>query len=246
MNKRILLVSSLFIAISLSAQEKGPKMSFDKKIVDFGTIDERLGKVTTSFKFKNTGNGPLLIKETYASCGCTTSEYPAYPIAPGDSGKIRVTYDAKGRPGSFEKNIQIFTNASTGKEILFIKGYVIDKPKTKLDDYRRRVGALAVDKTRISFNQLELKEEKNDTLRVYNPGDKKIFIRITGLPSSFKISSIPSFILPKQEGLVIINIQGASTLPNDIVRESFTLYSREENQKEFSQKISLVTSYKKM
>ncbi|MBK9193260.1 MAG: DUF1573 domain-containing protein [Crocinitomicaceae bacterium] len=39
-----------------------------------------------TFKFKNTGNHPLIIDEATASCGCTVPNKPDKPIAPRRSG----------------------------------------------------------------------------------------------------------------------------------------------------------------
>ena len=78
------------IILSIAAQ-KNAVITFTQTTHDFGTFDESEGKVTTEFEFKNTGNAPLLITRTAASCGCTTPEYPKEPIAPGKSGVIKVT-----------------------------------------------------------------------------------------------------------------------------------------------------------
>ena len=62
-----------------------------------------------------------------ASCGCTRPEYPKKPIAPGKSGKIKVTYLPEGRPGEFTKTVTVKTNAKVKnqkKVTLKIKGFV--------------------------------------------------------------------------------------------------------------------------
>lgn len=114
-------------AFTLKAEEdKGPVMTFDEKIFDFGMIKEADGPVSHTFEFTNTGNEPLVIINANASCGCTRPEYSKEPIKPGKSGKIKVTYNPAGRPGEFDKEVKIRTNGKK-RPILKITGTVIPK-----------------------------------------------------------------------------------------------------------------------
>uniref|UniRef100_UPI0023F21399 DUF1573 domain-containing protein n=1 Tax=Mediterranea massiliensis TaxID=1841865 RepID=UPI0023F21399 len=49
---------------------------------------------TAEFVLKNTGRHPLVIFDTYASCGCTRVEYDGKPARPGEGVVLRVTYKA--------------------------------------------------------------------------------------------------------------------------------------------------------
>jgi hypothetical protein len=62
------------------------------------------------FEFTNTGTEMLIIKNVSASCGCTIPEKPEEPIAPGQSGKIKATFDSKGRAGLNQKAITVIAN----------------------------------------------------------------------------------------------------------------------------------------
>ncbi len=85
-------------------------------------------KVSCKFKFTNTGNGPLVIHQAIATCGCTVPKYPKEPIKPGESGEITVTYNGAGKfPGYFRKSITIRTNAKNEVVRLFIEGDMIAK-----------------------------------------------------------------------------------------------------------------------
>lgn len=54
-------------------------------------------KVQVSFRFKNTGNKPLIIQSVRPGCGCTVADYPKEPIAPGGEGEITGSFDSQGR-----------------------------------------------------------------------------------------------------------------------------------------------------
>ncbi len=109
----------------------GPLTSikFDKDEYDFGKIMDG-EKVTHIFKFKNTGNEPLIISDAKASCGCTVPDWPRDAIAPGKSGEIKVVYDSKGKGAVGGKNdskrVTIKANTDPMETYLNIKG-IIDK-----------------------------------------------------------------------------------------------------------------------
>lgn len=101
-----------------TAQTSGqPAISFTEQQHNFGFIPEKGGPVTHSFEFVNTGDAPLVIISATASCGCTRPTYPTEPIAPGKSGKIKVTYLPEGRPGEFDKTVKVRTNVKESKKI---------------------------------------------------------------------------------------------------------------------------------
>ena len=130
----ILLVG--FFTITLSAQEKMAKIKFETTVIDYGTIEKGADGIRV-FKFKNTGNAPLVVSAVKSSCGCTVPKKPEAPILPGEDGEIQVKYDTK-RVNPIRKTITVTSNADTPIVALKIKGNVIDpnkrnvlKPTTK-------------------------------------------------------------------------------------------------------------------
>ncbi len=84
-------------------------------------------KVETVFKFTNTGDAPLLISDVKTSCGCTASDYPREPVAPGETGEIKAVFDTSGKSGSQTKNITVMTNTNPASNVLIIEGVVEKK-----------------------------------------------------------------------------------------------------------------------
>lgn len=120
----LFLVSSILVVLAQGTAE----ITFDKTTHNFGTFSENKPKVTCKFQFKNTGDGPLVIHQAIASCGCTVPRYPKEPIKPGEGGEITVTYDGTGKfPGHFRKSITLRTNGK--KEIirLYVEGDMMPK-----------------------------------------------------------------------------------------------------------------------
>lgn len=76
---------------------------------DFGKIPEGT-KLDVSFRFKNTGNKPLVIGKVQPSCGCTVAEQSQEPVAPGAEGQIRATFNSEGRTGINHKTLFVTAN----------------------------------------------------------------------------------------------------------------------------------------
>lgn len=102
-------------------------LSFKENEYDFGKIAQ--GKpVTHVFEFVNTGKTPFTLENVQASCGCTTPVWTKDVIAPGETSKITVGYNAANE-GTFVKPVTITYNGNVVKQIV-IKGEVFKTPVT--------------------------------------------------------------------------------------------------------------------
>lgn len=119
----ILLTAGLATAKKKKADEGSPSIRFTENVWDFGTI--KIDRPAShDFEFVNDGTGNLIITDATAECGCTRPEYSEKPVAPGKKGKVKVTYNPVGRPGSFEKTVTLRTNGNPKKVRLKIRGVV--------------------------------------------------------------------------------------------------------------------------
>jgi len=140
--KKVLASIALFLGIGFSAiaQESvvpnidpnAPVLQFENEAIDYGTVKFD-GNGVREFKIKNTGKSPLTITNVQGQCGCTATTidgkpgWPQEPILPGKSASIKVKYDTK-RPGPFEKNVTITSNAKEPSKVVKIKGVVEAAP----------------------------------------------------------------------------------------------------------------------
>ena len=103
MKKLFTLVLIFFIGFLGFSQNKKAVISFEKTVIDYGTVNKGDNGVR-EFVFKNSGNAPLIISNVKSTCGCTIPKKPEKPILPGESEKIQVKYDTK-RVGFIRKSI---------------------------------------------------------------------------------------------------------------------------------------------
>ncbi len=78
-------------------------------VKDYAKITEGQ-KLEVVFRFKNTGNKPLVIESVHPSCGCTVADPPKEPIAPGSEGEIKGSFDSNGKSGQQHKTIEVIAN----------------------------------------------------------------------------------------------------------------------------------------
>ncbi len=135
MKKLLLSITALALTTGLFAQEKNTEATKapGKKVADVAkftseTID--LGKIkqdnptTATFEVTNISSEPLLIEQASPTCGCTISDYTKEPIAPGKTGIIKATYNAKNL-NMFEKHLTVKFHGVDEIKSITIKGEVI-------------------------------------------------------------------------------------------------------------------------
>lgn len=105
---------------------KTTQIEFTQEVYDFGTITQG-DKVQHFFTFKNTGENDLIITRALGSCGCTVPEFPKEPIAPGKTGKMKVTFNSAGKSGQVQKTVTVYANVPDGVKVIKIKANILVK-----------------------------------------------------------------------------------------------------------------------
>ena len=106
--------------------DKFPVMQIDSQSVDLGKIYQG-DTIMHTYKFKNTGNMPLVLSNVGASCGCTTPSYSTDPVQPGESGYIKVKFNSKGKEGKLNKTVTAYANTKPADNTFAFKIEVLTK-----------------------------------------------------------------------------------------------------------------------
>ncbi len=136
--KRIILIAGIILGsyTLIDAQQAGTgvSISFDKEVHDFGRIytnNTPDGKV--EFKIYNKGTRPLILTSVRACCGTVVREFTSQPIAPNDSGVVRVELRVFPQPHKINRTVTIQSNAENRQTaILRITGEVVEPPDSSL------------------------------------------------------------------------------------------------------------------
>lgn len=107
-------------------RKKRSRITFEETNWSFGEI--KAGDIVNhNFKFKNTGEAPLTIKNVTATCGCTQPSFPFLPINPGEEGVIGVTFNSTGKINTQRPTVTVFTNSRPSTYKLYLEGTVLQK-----------------------------------------------------------------------------------------------------------------------
>ena len=177
---RFLLTPALTLALSLLALATRAQgvLTFEHTDHDFGKVPEGT-MATYEFKFKNTGNQPLVIANAQASCGCTTPEWTKAPVLPGKSGVIKAVYNSAGRPGVFAKTVTVLSNATEPNKVLSLKGSVLTKDEVRATLTPAQLAAspqLVPERAGYDFGRREAGTQQVARLGVRNTGPKDLVL----------------------------------------------------------------------
>ena len=126
MKKILTLLMLVTFSLAAIAQDQA-EIKFDELKHNFGTFSSKNPVQECTFTFTNVGTAPLVINQAIASCGCTVPQYTKAPVAPGQKGTIKVTYNGSGQtPGYIKKGITVRTNGKVEVTRLYIEGEMLD------------------------------------------------------------------------------------------------------------------------
>jgi hypothetical protein len=198
--KRTILLSALFIiAVSAFAQ---PVMKLSATEVNFGTFKEEAGKQSRDIEVLNAGNGPLVIQNIVASCGCTTPTWTKEPIPAGGKGRITASYDPTGRPGQINKTLSVYTNSKPEIAVIALKGEVIARERTIEENFTFPVGPVRFESNHLAFTNIRKTEKKIRIMQVINPSARPIKIGFAQYPEHLSLKANPEIIKPGQKGII--------------------------------------------
>lgn len=115
-----------------SARKEGAMLRVEHPTYNFGDVSRKGGDLVHEFIFTNDGTSPLVLMRVVTSCSCLKTAFPKRPVASGESGVIRVTYEPnKSEPGAFNKVIQIYSNSMEGSDVITVQGNTFDVPRVR-------------------------------------------------------------------------------------------------------------------
>ncbi len=107
----ILVLIACVFTVNIFASAVGKAtITFSESSYDFGKVEQGV-ELTHIFKFKNTGDGNLIIQSVNAGCGCTGVEQgdkQEYGI--NEEGEIKISFNTAGREGIQTKTVSVSTN----------------------------------------------------------------------------------------------------------------------------------------
>ncbi|MFW5760973.1 MAG: DUF1573 domain-containing protein [Cyclobacteriaceae bacterium] len=224
--RKLLLFVFMFSSWSLFAQPK--TVEFLSTEHDFGILKEDDGPVEYVFQFINMGIDSVFIKSVRASCGCTTSGWSQNAILPGDTGYVKAMYNPLNRPGMFNKNLKVTTNANPAVYILQIKGSVLPKPRDIAEEYPNKIGSMRTKYQSLHMGKMITKNPVTRSFPWVNDSQQQIvFADSTVAPDFIKVSFQPDTLKSKEKGAVAITYDPIAKNDYGFVTDQITIYSND-------------------
>jgi hypothetical protein len=118
------LLFSIVVAFASVAGSAQPKIEFDSRSIDFGTVVE--GTICKHrFYYKNTGNQPFIISDVSVTCGCTVPQWSRNPLQSGDTASIYIEFSTHNKLGNVAKGVNLMTNCPDPEIGLIILANII-------------------------------------------------------------------------------------------------------------------------
>jgi Protein of unknown function (DUF1573) len=123
--KKILFLATAFVfTLAVNAQSKVDSIiKMNVETHDFGKVKQGI-PVTYDFEIKNISKEPVVVENTWASCGCTTPEKITEPILPGKTARLKVQYNAAA-VAPINKDVFIKIAGIEGPKSVHITGEVL-------------------------------------------------------------------------------------------------------------------------
>lgn len=181
------MIVMLLVALGLSAQEptKPVSLVFEETEWDFGRIDERDGKISHTFRFRNEADHSVAIERVYTSCGCTMTDYSRRPIRSGQESEFVVTFDPTDRGGKVDRVVTIVYDGGKNYTDLRIKGKVKARPRSLEEDYPYDLGqGLRSDAIYKVVGNVAQGSSKSVTVALVNTTNKAVDVELKWLEES--------------------------------------------------------------
>ena len=107
--KHIYIVVLWLMWLAASPLQAQPRFTSHTERISFGQIAWK-HPVAAEFSITNTGTEPLVLTQVEPDCACAVAEWTQTPIAAGEKGILRVTFDAEAL-GKFQKTILVSVRA---------------------------------------------------------------------------------------------------------------------------------------
>lgn len=93
--------------------ENSGTMRFDTLLIDGIRMTQQDAPRAFEYAFVNCGSSELVIARLVSTCSCATATYDKRVVKPGERGVIRLTYNPKGRVGTNQQRVFIYTDDNT-------------------------------------------------------------------------------------------------------------------------------------
>ena len=236
--KQIILI--LFCCVSLMQLMAGPKVKVNG-FVELGEIPLDGSYHHRTLTIWNIGDADLVISKIVTTCECTEARCIPETIAPGDSGRIEISYQATGlMDGPFMKRIDLTTNCDYPTVSIRVRGNMFQKPVVE----EKPQGRLSVEQEEYNLGTLKKKKYKKQPMtfdvKFKNEGPGELHIlSVTSSCECTRVRYLKDVYAENEVGTLTVYFDPTDIAPQEVLRSFVIQTDGVEAEKEilFSAKI---------
>jgi Protein of unknown function (DUF1573) len=174
----LVVLPALIILLAVSAMA-APGAVVENNDQNLGRILEGQ-KPEVTFTIANDGDENLQLLGVRATCGCTVAEIETDSVAPGRTGKIKVTFDSRGYSGKIRKIVTVSTNdPAHGRLRLGFEGEVL----TRFSIEPSVIYLRDVDQDKGKIAELIFEDNTDDNIEItdLSVDDRRLTVRVIKL-----------------------------------------------------------------
>lgn len=196
-------------------ESEGEILIFEQKSEDIGAVYDTDSLQIVHFNFKNNTDRSVTICRVTTSCGCVTAAFPEHPVAAGSTGEISVTFNPRGKDGTFESNLFVYTDLSDKLPVSKLSVYANVLAGDEWDYLPQKMGHLRLKHKEVCFSDVEAGNSYTERILCANSGVRPLRLVATILPSYVEFDVEPEIIGPGEEGDIKITVD-TSKLPQEV------------------------------
>ena len=184
-------------------------LEFDRLHIAAEPMTEDDAPESFTYTFRNLSQSSLTVSRIVSTCSCVKATCDRKVVAPGEYATIKVIYDPKGHPGSFERKIFIYTDEN-------IQPSATLRLSVKVSSGADKSGQFPVDMGKIRLRSKEVKASANgrsvETLVYMNVSDAPVTLRCEEmlLPDCISFRIEPETVGKDEEGKIVITYDPAA------------------------------------
>lgn len=203
MNRILSIIIFLFAVCSVYGQAR---IEFSTMEYDYGIIPYNK-PVDAVITVRNSGDSPLIINKVSTSCGCTVADWDKNAIAPGNSGYIKISYDAR-LMGHFYKEVSVYCNAEPYIYDIALVGEVSNTKVDYTKTHPFRMGNALLDTGELLFDDVQIGHKYMKKISIVNMGEEPYSPQLILLPPYLEASYEPEVLKHRQQGTITVTLDG--------------------------------------
>lgn len=235
--KSLFILSVLFLLISSSFAQSS--LHFKNKEITLKNLKADDEPTQVVYKFKNTGNQPIIITRVSPMTSQLKAEWDRAPIAPGKSSEIKINFISSQMPAEFNYGISLYMN-NGNRDQLRLMANIVDNPAKPQLLYRFDMSGLKLKNNYLQFEQIFNWQVISDTIYFFNNRPDSVTVSTYYLPSYMSLTVQPQKVAPGKKGMLIVTFDAPKKNDFGYTYESLILSIN--NSKDYKNRISITAN----